>query len=409
MKRTIGSAAVAVLFALGAWSTTTCIGSTAEAVMTRVPAAPVIDWSHEARRAIVPAGPGGIFGPENYGNKFPGEAAIYMGIVHAAMYDAAVAIAGGYRPYALPLPAPAETSAEAAIATAAHGVLAGLQPALGLTPAQQATLDGRYDSYLARIPDGLAKANGISVGGQAASAVLALRANDGRERSPQIEDLDPPAPGPGVWSPGSAPAVGLRVPGIRPLALESASQFRPDGPSLLASLEYADEFQQLIDIGGVDSDRTAEQTLTALFWTDHDLRQWNDGMLELAAARELDLVQAARMLAMAHVAGGDAMLACSTPSTRTGSGGHSRPSRSRTRMETPRPKPTRHGRRSRSHRTSPSIRRRTHATPRPSPKRCARSSAPTASASRSTVASRGGRASTIACGRWSARSTTRVS
>ena len=33
-------------------------------------------------------------------------------------------------------------------------------------------------------------------------------------------------------------------------------------------------------------------------------------MLRLAAARGLDLVQTARMLAMAHVAGGDAMIAC---------------------------------------------------------------------------------------------------
>ena len=65
--------------------------------------APVIDWSHEARRAIVPPGPNGIFGTENYGNKFPGEAAIYMGIVHAAIYDAALAIEGGYQPYAIAL------------------------------------------------------------------------------------------------------------------------------------------------------------------------------------------------------------------------------------------------------------------------------------------------------------------
>ena len=61
---------------------------------------PVAFWSTEARCAIVPAGPGGVFGAENFGNKFPGEAAVYMGIVHVAIYDAAVAIEGGYRPYA---------------------------------------------------------------------------------------------------------------------------------------------------------------------------------------------------------------------------------------------------------------------------------------------------------------------
>src|SRR5512134_928803 len=113
---------------------------------------PLVEWSHEARRAIVPAGPGGIFGAENYGNKFPGEAAVYMGIVHAAMYDAAVAIVRGYRPYAAALSAP-NASPHAAVATAAHHVLVGLQPGLGLTPAQQALLDARYAAYLAQVPD----------------------------------------------------------------------------------------------------------------------------------------------------------------------------------------------------------------------------------------------------------------
>jgi hypothetical protein len=271
----------------------------------------VIDWSNEARRAIVPPGPGGIFGPENYGNKFPGEAAIYMGIVHVAMYDAAVAIAGGYRPYAAGLTAPPDTSAAAAISTAAHRTLVGLQPALGLTAAQQAVLDGRYAAYLADIPDGPAKANGMVLGEQAASAVLALRANDGRENNPQVGDLNPPSPGAGVWEAGSAPAVGLRVPGIRPLALESGSQFRPDGPNPLTSADYADDFQQVAALGRADSEaRTPEQTGLALFWTDHDLRQWNDGMIRLAVATRLGLVETARMLAMAHVAGGDAMIAC---------------------------------------------------------------------------------------------------
>ncbi|HYU54250.1 MAG TPA: vanadium-dependent haloperoxidase [Gemmatimonadaceae bacterium] len=273
-------------------------------------ATPVIDWSNEARRAIVPPSAGA----ENYGNKFPGEAALYMGIVHAAMYDAAVAIEGGYEPYAIALVAPPDTSSAAAIATAAHHTLIGLQPPLGLTPAQQAILDGDYANYLAAIPDGTAKTNGIAIGEQVAAAVVALRANDGRERNPTLGDLNPPPPGPGVWerNPGNPlpPVLGLRLPGIRPLALASASQFRPDGPNALTSEEYAEDFNQVKLLGRFDSTaRTPAQTTQALFWTDHDLRQWNDGMLRLAANRGLDLVQTARMLAMAHVAGGDAMIA----------------------------------------------------------------------------------------------------
>jgi hypothetical protein len=273
-----------------------------------LPATPVVDWSTEARRAIVPPSAG----PENFGNKFPGEAAVYMGIAHVAIYDAAVAIEGGYKPYAIALTAPADTSPTAAIATAAYKTLIGLQPALGLNAAQQAILDGDYAAYLAAIPDGAAKTNGIAIGEQVAAAVLALRANDGRDKNSTLADLHPPAPGPGVWQPDpTRPVLGLRLPGIRPLALTSASQFRPDGPNPLTSAEYTEDFNQVKQLGRVDSTtRTADQTTRALFWTDHDIRQWNDGMLRLAAARGLGLVQTARMLAMAHVAGGDAMIAC---------------------------------------------------------------------------------------------------
>jgi hypothetical protein len=306
-----------VLYA-GAVQATPSAGATRATGDAAFSASPVIDWSNEARKAIVPPGPGGIFGPENYGNKFPGEAGVYMAIAHVAIYDAALAIQGGYEPYAIALTAP-EASPAAAIATAAHHTLVGppgtgLQPALGLTPAQQAILDGRYAEYLAAIPDGTAKTTGIAVGEQVAGAVLALRVNDGREANPQFGQppFVPPAPGPGVWEPNpSGPVLGLRLPGMRPLALETPSQFRPDGPNLLTSTEYTEDFDQIKELGRIDSaTRTPEQTTEALFWTDHDARQWNDGLLRLAVARELDLVEAARMLAMAHVSGGDALIAC---------------------------------------------------------------------------------------------------
>ena len=266
-------------------------------------------WSTEARCAIVPAGPGAIFGSENFGTKFPGEAAVLMGIVHAAIYDAAVAIKGGYQPYAATPPtAAARTSTEAAIATAAYDTLTGLQPQLG---ANQTILDGDHAAYMAAIPDGTSKSGGIAVGATVARAVLALRANDGRGCSTTLADLGLPVLAAGVWQPAPGPVLGLCLPGMRPLALRTASQFRPAGPDALTSEGYAADVNQVEDLGRIDStSRTPEQTSQALFWTDHDIRQWNDGMLRLATARGLDLLQTARMLAMAHVAGGDAMIAC---------------------------------------------------------------------------------------------------
>jgi hypothetical protein len=275
-------------------------------------------WSTEARCAIVPAA-GGINGPENFGSKFPGEAAVFMGIAHVAIYDAAVSIDGGYQPYATTPTAPSNTSLEAAIATATYDTLTGLQPQLN---ANQAILDSDYAAYMAAIPDAsppeaAAKQNGVDVGRQVAQAVLALRQNDGRGCSTTLQDLDPPAGVlgavvAGVWQPNPTGAVlGLCLPGMRPLALKSASQFRPDGPNALTSQEYAEDFNQVKNLGFVNStSRMPEQTNEARFWTDHDIRQWNDGLLELADDQGLDLLQTARMLAMAHVAGGDAMIAC---------------------------------------------------------------------------------------------------
>ena len=290
--------------------TTTPPPTTQCAPVAQFPAArtPVAFWSTEARCAIVPAGPGGVFGSENFGSKFPGEAAVLMGIVHVAIYDAAVAIAGRYQPYAATPTAPAHTSPEAAIATAAYDTLTGLQPQLG---ADQTILDGDHAAYLAAIPEGTPKSKGIAIGAKVARAVLALRANDGRGCSTTVTDLGAPAPAPGVWQPGPGPVLGLCLPGMRPLALRSGSQFRPDGPDALTSRTYAGDFTQVKDLGRIDStSRTPERTSQARFWTDHDIRQWNDGMLRLATARGLDLVRTARMLAMAHVAGGDAMIAC---------------------------------------------------------------------------------------------------
>jgi hypothetical protein len=279
-------------------------------------AAPVIYWSDQARRAIVPSSAGS----ENYGNKGPADGSVYMGIVHVAIYDAANAIEGGYQFYANyqpPLTAPHNASSAAAIATAAHHTLVGppdtgLQPGLGLTLDQVNYLNGVYQIYMDAIPNGEPKRKGIQVGERVAQAIVTLRQNDGRDASPT---LNPPPPGPGVWEPNPGnpppPVVGLRLPGITPLALKRASQFRPDGPNDLTSNEYTGDFNQVKQLGrDTSASRTADQTAQALFWTDHDIRQWNDGLLRLVSEQGLDLVQAARMLAMAHVASADAMITC---------------------------------------------------------------------------------------------------
>ena len=252
----------------------------------------VADWSLIAQNAIVAVG-----------RKFPGEAAVYMGIVHATIYDVVVAVEGGYRPYALTPTVPPNTSVDAAVASATHRVL------VGRFPDQQASLDDVYFAYLDGIPDGDPKTHGILVGEEAGVGMLLLRTNDGLDSPvPYVQR----SPGPGVYEP-TAPAtpLGTRMPHVMTLALETASQFRPNGPPALSSGEYARDFNEAKDLGRFDSSaRTAEQTALARFWTDSDIPQWNRNLLRLADARGLTAIETARMLAMAHVAGGDAMIGC---------------------------------------------------------------------------------------------------
>ena len=192
---------------------------------------------------------------------------------------------------------------DAAVATAAHRVL------VERFPDQQAGLDDVYFAYLDGIPDGEAKTNGVLVGEEVGVGMLLLRANDGLD---SIVPYVQRPPGPGVYEPTApAPPLGTRMPHVLPLALENAAQFRPDGPPALRSREYAQDFNEVKYLGRVDSSvRTAEQTAVALFWTDHDIPQWNRNLLRLADARGLTAIETARMLAMAHVAGGDAMIGC---------------------------------------------------------------------------------------------------
>jgi PAP2 superfamily len=191
------------------------------------------------------------------------------------------------------------------VATAAHGVL------VGLFPDQQAGdsgLDATYVAYMAAIRDGRAKARGIAVGERVAAGILRLRADDGR--TTVVPYVQAP-PGPGVYEPTGPIVLGTNLPQVRPLVLGAAAQFRPPGPPALTSRQYARDLNEVARLGRADSAaRTPEQTDTALFWTDNDIAQWNRGMLRLAAREGLDAVHTARMLALAHLAGGDAMIAC---------------------------------------------------------------------------------------------------
>lgn len=98
-----------------------------------------------------------------------------LATMHLAIYDAVSAFDGRYKPYLYkPAARAAGASMEAAVSAAAYEVLRALYPNRG------AHYQAAYDSYLATIPAGDAKARGLAIGTQAAAAICAKRARDGR-------------------------------------------------------------------------------------------------------------------------------------------------------------------------------------------------------------------------------------
>ncbi len=255
----------------------------------RADLAMVLLWSSEATNTIV-----------TVGGKFPCRAAVYKGIVHAAIYDAVVGIEGGYEPYTSHAAAPLGDSADAAAAQAAHDVLAAL------FPTQQARLDGVLATSLALVSDGEAETRGREFGKFVALDILGLRANDNLEIDPPYI----PGGGPGAWVPGPSP-VGVGLGTARPLVLLSGDQFRPNGPPALDSRQYATDLAETRRLGGVNSTgRTAKQTEAALFYVEHAVPQFTRALARIAVETNLTRLQAARMLALTAIASGDACIAC---------------------------------------------------------------------------------------------------
>jgi len=271
--------AVVALLALGPATSSAASGDNA-----------VVHWSGIAAGAIAVG-------------RAPASSSVLGGIVHGAMYDAVAAVEGGLEPFATDVTAPPGASADAAVAQAARDVL------VVRVPAQAASVQAAYDSYMASIPDGPAKDAGRSVGAAAAAGMLALRANDHFDDN--VPYVQPP-PGPGVFEPiAPTPPVDPKLAFVQPFTYDSPSDYRPDGPISLMSGRYARDVAELEAYGRVDSSvRTAEQTQTARFHTEQTFFQDNRALRDLVNARGLDLRESARLLAYVNVATADTMIAC---------------------------------------------------------------------------------------------------
>ena len=256
-----------------------------------------------------------VFG-EQYG---PTRASRAMAIVHIAIFDAVVAIAGGYHSYTGISPSPKDTSMNAAIAQAAHDTLSAL------FPSQASSFDLALEEDLKRVPNGRSKNQGIDLGHRAAAAILELRQNDGSEHDEPRVGVDfITGDEPGEWRQDPISliplALGARWAEVKPFTMKSGTQFRVPPPPALDSPEYAAAFEEAKQLGGdgivTPTVRTGEQTGIGTYWAYDGTpslcappRLYNQIATQIADQMALDAKELARLLALVNTAMADAGIA----------------------------------------------------------------------------------------------------
>jgi hypothetical protein len=277
-------------------------GTTRDAEAALPPGNTVAQWNKIAEDTVVGSG------------AFQSEGYIYMGYASTAVYNAVVAIEGGYEPIDSTITAPAGASVDCAVVEAAYRTLRFYFTSF---PALVANLDADYAEARSSLHGCTADGGvGTGVGLATANEVIYNRTTgpnpDGRMTPIGLSTPFPTLPpGPGVWrlTPPFAPPQVPWVGNVRRFILGSVDQFLPDPPPSLQSDEWVEAFNQIRAYGAANSSvRTAEQTAVARFWSANVVRQFNRLGRDLAAARGLGLLETARLTAMVNLVGADALM-----------------------------------------------------------------------------------------------------
>ena len=246
----------------------------------------ITDWDETAVSTVQPSALGS-------------QANVAMAMVHIAMFDAVNSINPHYKSYKVQLTAPPGTSEDAAAAAAAAKVLIALVPAA--TSKVQATLT----SYLATMPDGDAKTNGVKLGEDVAAKVIELRVKDGT----QALEAYRPRTTPGVYV-TTQPTLASSMPGVTPFAMTSASEFRPPPPIALTSAQWAKDYNEIAAVGEKDSTtRTPRQTEDARLWLTTGPMASHPLERQIAQLKKMSVVDSARFMALLSITEADALIA----------------------------------------------------------------------------------------------------
>lgn len=296
---------VSTSIALVVTAGTGLVGPSAQAGSGPSTPSDVLAWNHTATEAAMAACIAPLDNPLH-------ESRMYA-MMHIAIHDALNAIHRRSTPYAYTAHAPADSSLPAAVATAAHDVLV---PVIAQIPAPftqacrdagTAVVQTAYTTALAAVPNTAGKAHGIAVGHASAQAVLARRSNDGSDTL-LIDTAYPQGTAPGQYrfTPGAAFAFAPGWGRVTPFVLTDADQYRPGPPPALTDRQYTRDLREIQRLGGdgvtTPTERTPEQTETALFWWESSPQAWNRISRNIAADRHLDEWDNARLLGLLNLA-----------------------------------------------------------------------------------------------------------
>ncbi len=230
-----------------------------------------------------------------------------MAIVHTAIFDAVNSIDRRIEPFLVQVGGGTGASLDAAVAAAAQRTLTAMFPAQG------SVFDAALTVSLAAVPNGPAETRGVQIGLAVADQILASRQNDGS--SAVVSYVSGNSPGDWRATPaGFLAAVLPQWPNVKPFALTSGSQFRPQAPAAIKSAEYAADFNAVKELGSVTSaTRTTDQTAIAKFWaggpgTATPPGQWNMIAQTVAQNTASTIADNARMFALLNIALADAAI-----------------------------------------------------------------------------------------------------
>ncbi len=255
----------------------------------------------------------------------------YYAMVNVAMHDALNNIVPKYKTLALQNTRTKDADPNAAVAKAAHDVIAfffgKLNPPASVTPQPiQDYITNLLTQSLNSIDNGAAKTKGIALGAAAAQAIIESRSADGvaNVMFPVTEGTQPgqyrfylpftvppfPLPSPPFQGFYDSPGWG----NVTTFGLQNSTQFSVPAPYPLNRAEYTADYNEVKRLGCATctgaNGRTQEQENIARFWIESSPYGWNKVARTIISQQNMDAWKTARTLALLQMTEADAYIAC---------------------------------------------------------------------------------------------------